>query len=143
MNEVFSKHQMFPPNKYLRNFVIRALLLAVMARDGVRRLKGAEFISTKTFAQASPDSNVWLSKLPRKGTNQSLQAFCDDLGYDGNVELLSMFTCLLLTPALWKNPAWFSERRVVLKRRMVQQFQQIGLFKLPALCVTEEPACKK
>ena len=67
MNEVFSKHQMFPPNKYLRNFVIRALLLAVMARDGVRRLKGAEFISTKTFAQASPGQQRLAEQVAAEG----------------------------------------------------------------------------
>ena len=138
LHAVFTKHKAFPPKKYLRNWVIRALLLASMAREDVQGLTGSGLISTAAFSRAFPDSKGWIAKLAQKGSNSTLKEFCASLGYDGDLELLAAFTCLLLTKDLRKNPAWFEKHTVSLRRRMMKGAADDGLHKLPALCVLEE-----
>lgn len=138
LDAIFTKHAAFPPKKYMRNWVIRALLLASMARDGVQGLTGSDSISTAAFSKAFPDSKGWMARLSQKGSNGSLHEFCQSIGYTGDLELLSAFTCLLLTKDVRKNPAWLQKHGGSLRRRMTSHAATAGLDKLPALCVREE-----
>ena len=142
LDAIFTKHAAFPPKKYLRNWVIRALLVASMARDGVQGLTGSDSISTAAFCKAFPDSKGWMALLSQKGSNGSLREFCQSIGYKGDLELLSAFTCLLLTKDMRKNPAWLQKHCRSLQRRMTTHVATVGMDKLPALCVREESAAR-
>ena len=48
-------------DSYVKNFLIRAWLLAGMHRGSVRRLGGTQTIKTRAFAKAFPDSKKWIN----------------------------------------------------------------------------------
>ena len=137
VNRIFQNCQMFADASYMRNFVIRGLLLAAMAAAGVPKLTGAAKIDVQSFAASFPDQRCWICRLSggRPGT---LAEFAEGLGYDGRPELLTMFLCLLLTRSMQVNPAWLLARRARLSKAMLAQRDSRGLFKLPALCVQAE-----
>ena len=135
-NQVYSdKHA-----SYVRNYVIRAWLLAGMHRHGVRRLGGQGEIGVAKFARAFPDSKKWVQVLQRPGSARSLAAFLADLQYDGPPELLTMHLCLLLTREMWKTASWYAANRTPLQSLMLEGSGCTDLHMLPALCVARHTA---
>jgi len=134
VNQVFEAHRIFKNKSYMRNFVIRGVMLAAMAMVDISRLSGAENIDAKFFASAFPDQRCWVRAL---STNRcaTLADFVDGLGYDGRPELLTMFLCLFLAKPMQVSPAWLLAHRTRLRRSMVSQHGRHGLFRLPGLCV--------
>jgi len=137
LDAIFTEHKVFPPKKHLRKCVIRGLLLASMARDGVRGLTGADSISTTAFCKTCPDSKWWIAKLVQKGSSRKLRDFCDSIGYTGEVELLTGFTCLLFAKVVRKHPGWLQKHGRSLRRSMEVHFATGGWYMLPALWVWE------
>ena len=135
----FQEHRTFPPRSYMRHWLIRGVLLAAMARDGVEQLTSPQDVSLPDFMKSNPDSSSWVKTLQVKGHGGSAKAFFDTIGYQGAPELCTMHLCLLLTRAMRKNPQWFRTHRLALQARMLGQLK-LGLMKLPALCVKEELA---
>ena len=98
VNQIFQDRRMFEDKSYMRNFVIRGVMLAAMARAKVPRLTGAGDVDTMVFASGFPDQRGWLRKLSRKGVgdflaNPPLSTLMASLGYDGRPELLTMLLC--------------------------------------------------
>ena len=96
LDSCFRKFRVFRGSGYLRNFTIRALLLASMRCQGVPALKEADKIHTKQFAKAFPDSKHYMLQLQRSGFNSSLADFFKWMKYDGPPELFTMHACLCL-----------------------------------------------
>ena len=133
---MFQKSHIFANKSYMRNFVIRGLLLAAMEAAGVRKLSGAGDISATAFAAAFPDQRSWIRRMcARPGV--SLAQLVASLEYRGRVELLTMVTCLLLNPRMRFSPQWFADHRRILCRHMVQQHREHGVYRLPELCVKD------
>jgi len=122
---------------YVKNWLIRAWLLAGMHRGNVRRLGGTETINTRTFAKAFPDSKKWISMLVRNGCNGNLKDFMAHLEYDGPAELLTMHLCILLTRDMWKPAAWYAANAKELQRVMRTKSGCSGLHTLPINCVLD------
>ena len=137
VNQIFQDHRMFKDQSYMRNFVIRGVMLAAMARAKVPRLTGAGDIDTMAFASVFPDQRGWLRTLSREGVRETLSEFMAGLGYDGRPELLTCFLCLLLNKTSRVNPAWLLVHRTRLCSAMCSQHSSQGLFRLPALCVQD------
>ena len=138
VNQIFQDHRTFSDKSYMRNFVIRGLMLAAMAAAGIPKLTGAAKINAHTFASSFPDQRCWIRTLSDDATCATLAQFAAGLGYDGRPELLTMFLCLLLARSMRVNPAWLLARRSRLSKAMVSQHDRHGLFRLPALCVQDE-----
>ena len=136
-NQIFQAHRIFENKSYMRNFVIRGVMLAAMVAAGVPELRGAEDIDARVFASSFPDQRSWISALVAANRNPTLAEFAADLGYDGRPELLSMFLCLLLTKVMRVNPAWLLAHRTHLCNAMLSQHDRLGLCRLPALCVQD------
>lgn len=136
-DRIFQKHNIFPPRSYMRNFVIRGLLLAAMESKGFRRLTGANDTLVRDFAVAFPDQSSWLMRLPHRPSH-NLQAFFEEIGFDGRPELFSMFTCLLLTKGMWWAPEWYRKQASYLKAAMLEQARCSGVMRLPLLCVQDQ-----
>ena len=137
----FQEHGVFAPRSYMRNWLVRGILLAAMARDGVEQLTSPQDVTLPDFTKSNPDSSSWMKKLQVKGHGGSLKAFFETIGYQGAPELCSMHLCLLLTKAMRKEPKWFRTHCRALRARMSGSGQlKLGLMKLPALCVKEELA---
>ena len=129
---------MFENKSYMRNFVIRGLVLAAMAAAGIPKLTGAAKIQLQTFASAFPDQRGWINKLSGDAKSTTLAEFLADLDYDGRPEFLTMFMRLLLTPSTRVNPAWLLAHRHRLCKSMASQHDCHGIFRLPALRVQDE-----
>jgi len=137
---LFKKHRVLYSGEYVVNYVVRALLLGAMHRNGISRLFGTAAVGTKQFFQSFPDSKRWTVLLPRRGHNGCVQEFLLDLKYTGRPELATMHMCLLLTREMWMSPSWYREHRRSLTRRMHEGSGHLGLQTLPAICVREELA---
>ena len=137
INKIFNGHHVFVNKSYMRNFVVRGLLLAAMAAAGIPKLTGAAHISLEDFGRAFPDQRGWISKLAGRRPVKTLAEFVSDLGYDGRPEFLTMHLCLLLTPSMRVNPAWLLAHRRRLCQAMFAQHECHGIFRLPALCVQD------
>ena len=138
INQIFQDQRMFREKSYMRNFVIRGVMLAAMASAKVPRLTGAGDVSTMVFASAFPDQRGWLTTLSSEGVQDwTLSGFMAGLGYDGRPELLTMFLCLLLTKSMQVHPAWLLKHRRLLCSAMCSQHGRQGLYRLPALCIQE------
>lgn len=139
VDAIFAKHRIFPSKSYMRNFVIRGLLLAAMHAAGVRKLSGSKNISAGAFADAFPDQGSWIKRMClRQRVEISLADFAATIDYDGRVEHLTMYLCLLLNPRMRLAPAWFSANRRRLCSSMLQQHRSsLGVFRLPELCVQD------
>ena len=133
---LFQKARMYPAKSYMRNFIIRGLLLAAMSRSGVQRLRGAGRMKVCDFMTAFPDQSHWLRRLSltRDG---SLAALFASLNYDGRPELFSMFACLLLCKAMRVSPAWLKANTRKLRMAMCSLRSQGLLYRLPTLCVQD------
>jgi hypothetical protein len=136
----FKQNQVLTGNdaSYVKNWLIRASLLAAMHRSGVTRLSGSSEIHTKDFAVAFPDSKKWISFLQQPGCNGTLAEFLDYLEYSEPPEMLTMHLCLTLTREMWRPVAWYKARCLSLRLRMREGSGCLGLNLLPALCVKEE-----
>ena len=86
----FQEHRTFPPRSYMRHWLIRGVLLAAMARDGVEQLTSPQDVSLPDFMKSNPDSSSWVKKLQVKGHGGSAKAFFDTIGYQGAPELCTM-----------------------------------------------------
>ena len=120
---------------YLCAYTARALLLVAMRRAGLKRLTGADRISVENFARAFPDEKSWFTLLSGSHTD-TLHKFFEDLNYSGRPEFWSMFACLLLTRAMWRNPDWYVNHKHELKAALRSQLHH-GLQRVPALCVSD------
>lgn len=135
-NAIFENHSLFADRSYMRNFVIRALLLAAMEAASVKKLSGSDGISAAAFAAAFPDQRSWISRMcTRPGI--TLADFLASIDYHGRPELLTMFLCLLLNPRMRLKPAWFTANHQKLCSTMVEQHRCLGVFRLPELCVQD------
>ena len=138
LDEKFQQFGVFQPRTYMRNWLVRGVLLAALARDGVKQLKSPEHVSLREFMGCNPDSKAWIARLRVKGHTGSAKAFFQSIGYDGDPALCSMHLCLLLAKTMRKSPAWFLLHCRSLRARMFGHETAFGLMKLPALCVKEE-----
>jgi len=137
VGQLFDEHCIFKANSYMRNYTIRALLMAAMSKGGISRLSGTGNVGTTEFARAFPDQGGWMAKLPRRGHNSSLLEFMQDIGYDGPAEMFSMFLCLLLTARMRLHGEWYAKHRCALSKIMVEQYTRNGVYRLPLLCVMD------
>lgn len=133
------EHKIFAPRSYMRHWLIRGVLLAALARDGVEQLASPQEVTLSEFMKCNPDSSSWMRKLRVKGQCGSAKAFFQSIGYNGAPELCSMHLCLLLAKSMRKSPQWFETHCRTLQARMLGELK-FGLMKLPALCVKEELA---
>ena len=138
LDKKFQQFRVFQPRTYMRNWLVRGVLLAALARDGVQRLISPERVSLREIMGCNPDSKAWIARLQVKGHTGSAKAFFQSIGYDGDPALCSMHLCLLLAKAMRRSPAWFRLHRRSLRARMFGHETAFGLMKLPALCVKEE-----
>ena len=138
LDEKFEQFAMFRPRTYMRNWLVRGVLLAAQARDGVQRLTSPECVSLREFMACSPDSKTWMAKMLVKGHAGSAKAFFQSIGYHGDPALCSMHLCVLLAKTMRKSPEWFHIHRRSLRARMSRHKTEFGLRKLPALCVKQE-----
>lgn len=139
LDAICNQHQIFAPGTYMRHWLIRGLLLAALARDGVSKLVSPEEVTFREFMKCNPDSSSWARKLLTKGQCRSAKEFMQSIGYDGPPELCSMHMCLLLANRMRMSPQWFGKHCQSLQNRMKDELK-FGLMKLPALCVKEELA---
>ena len=141
LDKLFQKQRLFPRKSYMRNFVIRGLLLAGMARAGIQKLRGIDELSVLEFAAAFPDQGCWFTKLGEYSNNESrtvnLGDFLRSLDYDGRPEFFSMFACVLLCKCMRVSPAWLALHARELTDAMLMQLGRRGFCRLPALCVRE------
>ena len=119
----------------MKAWLVRASLLACMARDGVAGLRGASSVALDAFAQSCPDSRAWFGRLCSSRSQQSLQAFFDDVGYTGKPELFSMYTCVLLNSSMRVDPAWLEEHAHKCRLYSRKYCGLHGLDPVPALAV--------
>lgn len=120
---------------YMNAWLVRACLLALMARDGVPRLKGASTVMCDDFATSCPDSKEWFTRLPPRQGRLSLTALFDILDYTGPPELFSMYSCVLLTQSMWVNPLWLEDRAQELRSYSSTYEGNHCLEPVPALVV--------
>ena len=113
------------------------MLLAAMHAQGVKKLSGADAITPSEFSSAFPDQGSWMDRLQRRGCGPTLADFFQDVQYDGRPELFAMHTCLLLCRSMRLNPEWIRAHRRELTRAMLAQFSDLGLCRVPALCVKD------
>lgn len=139
LDAAFQKHRLFPKKSYMRNFVIRGLLLADMARAGIKKLRGIDQIRVQELSQAFPDQSSWFAKLGEYAdmSRVNLGDFFRGLGFDGRPEFFSMFACLLLCKSMRVRPEWMAAHARELSGAMMQQLVRRGLCRLPALCVRD------
>ena len=141
MDMICQKQRLFPKTSYMRNFVIRGLLLAGMARAGIQKLRGIDDLSVLEFKAAFPDQGGWFTKLGEYGNNESrtvnLGDFLRSLDYDGRPEFFSMFACVLLCKCMRVSPAWLALHAHELTDAMLMQLGRRGFCRLPALCVRD------
>ena len=119
----------------MKAWLIRACLLACMARDRVVGLSGASRLTRDSFARACPDSKQWFTKLSRSSGSQGLRAFFNEVGYAGKPEMFSMYACVLLNDRMHVNPSWLEENADACKLYSREYECEHGLEPVPALVV--------
>ena len=97
---------------------------------------GLHSIAVEEFAAGFPDERQWFVRLRSGLQVSSLKEFFDSLGYEGRPELWSMFSCLLLTRSMWRNPEWYTYHARSLRKAMHSQ-KKHKLMRVPSLCVQD------
>lgn len=124
---------------YTESWAVRTLLIGRMRSQGIKRLRmsRAGNMSVHVFQSMFPDERKWLTRFGwSNGQRTTLAGLFKRLGYKQPPELLSMWLCLLCSPAFDAFPAKeLEKRKFALQAAMKQYHNDHGMWPHPLVLV--------
>jgi len=104
-----------------------------MRYQGVLRL-AQPFGSVGAFGRSFPDQNKWLHKFSQHCKTDEINQLCKAIGYDGPLELLTMYMCLFAAKDLQRtSPSDVEQNQTKLSRALARFCAKHSLAPHPAV----------
>ena len=96
-------------NRYMWSWVVRAWMICDMRTANLKRLQWDQDLTVGDLGHAFPDQKGHLLRL---AVGTKVADLVNELGYDGPIELLTMYLCLFLGKGMSKySPEWLQKHR--------------------------------